>query len=221
MDYPGKHLSIWCNGTAKPGIHGSPFPTAIATFPNALGQARGHGLEDRCPSRRSAPGETPDRRIPGRIGSIQHPAPIRDVVQRQPGRPAERTGQMVDRGIRGDHQVEALSSAAESTKASGPSSKPSPGTSTGMPAGRSLQLLEPEVLLQAYQAYAGHLRDRKEFRQRNRTARVDLALGIALPTDADVEMPAIEAMRPALDQRRFRAADKARTAASPSGPMPR
>src|SRR5208282_2249704 len=48
------------------------------------------------------------RRIPGAVGSIQHPTPIRDVFQNDPDRAAERGGEMRHRCVAADDKIQSL-----------------------------------------------------------------------------------------------------------------
>ena len=46
------------------------------------------------------------RRIPGAAFAIERPAPVRLERQQHPGRPAERAGDMGDRGVDADHEID-------------------------------------------------------------------------------------------------------------------
>src|SRR5262249_40902811 len=52
--------------------------------------------------------EQTHRRIPGTIVAIEHPAPVRHVLESKPRRSTEGASQMRDRCVGGDDQVEAV-----------------------------------------------------------------------------------------------------------------
>src|SRR5690242_21512897 len=46
--------------------------------------------------------------IPGTVAAAHEPAPVRHMLERNPGGHAERAGQMRRRGVRADHQIAIL-----------------------------------------------------------------------------------------------------------------
>ena len=92
------------------------------------GGSEPHGDLERIADRVYHPGpvsrlllsEQPHARVPRAVVALQHPAPVRGIWQEDPHRLAERTGQMRNRGVDRNHEIEVEMSAAVSAKSSTP-----------------------------------------------------------------------------------------------------
>src|SRR6185312_11328140 len=51
--------------------------------------------------------EQPCGRVPGAVVAIEHPAPVRRIGKRDPGRAGQRASEMRHAGVDGDHKVKA------------------------------------------------------------------------------------------------------------------
>src|SRR5229473_833519 len=121
--------------------------------------------------------------IPGIVGAGAMVAPVRQEGQRHPARAAERAGQMCDRGVHGDHQVEHGHRRCRL------------GEIGQMRAEIDEAVAEAELGdfgharadLQIVETDAGHLEQRQEGGEGRRAVAVVGLLGIAAPGQADAQ----------------------------------
>ena len=102
-------------GSLHSGLAGSQL---IAIAGGQTLQGVSHRADHTVPVARAGLAKLAQRRIPGAVVAVQQPAPAGIEAVQQPDRLAERAGQMGDRGIDADHQIEASISAAVSAKSS-------------------------------------------------------------------------------------------------------
>src|SRR5689334_317188 len=126
-------------------------------------------------------------RIPGTVGALGQPAPVRDIFQRNPHGPCQRACKMRDGRVRRDDEIEIghdRGSIDEGIVALVEvESRPLDRHSRR----QAEKLFAPVILLQTDDPYTVYLRERLEFAQGNRAAIVDAAGRIALPSEADLE----------------------------------
>src|SRR5579871_2890221 len=67
-----------------------------------------HVDENSCPIVACILPEQPHSRIPGTVGTMEEPAPIRHAFERHPGGTTERAGEMGERGIRRNDEIKRL-----------------------------------------------------------------------------------------------------------------
>ena len=110
---------------------------------------------------------------------------------------AERAGEMGDRRVAGDDEIEhALIAAAVSMKASGPASKSSPSVSTRMPGGKASSCSTPKPFCSEIRRTPGVAASGAKAAKRDGARHVRLGIGVALPDDADLEARIADARRP-------------------------
>ena len=153
-------------------LDASRWPSAVLISSNTPAQSPGCLLA-----------EEPHRGIPGAVAAIQQPAPVGNEGQRDPDGNSQRPGQVGDRRIAGDHQVQTSQHGRRVHEVV----QAAAHLRDRKPAGHVLQLLHARPLLQADQAHAGQAGQRLEATQRDGAGTVVAERRTAPPEDADLE----------------------------------
>jgi hypothetical protein len=171
----------------------------------ALRQCDADAGEDVIPIAELALAKQPQRRVPRAVLAFGEPAPVGRERHHHPARPAERAGEMHDRGVDRDHQVEMRQRRR--------------GVGEGLQVRREIDHFAARVRarqadevgraladLQRVETRARNVEQRREALDRDRAAAVARMLRIARPRDADLEAAAgaRQPLRPALHRGRIR-----------------
>src|SRR5262245_10857449 len=162
-----------------------------------------HALDDIRPVAGCRLSEQPEGRIPGGIVAADEPAPVAGARQGQKYLAPECAGQMCDRGVRTDDEIETHhggGSVGEGT------SVLIEALAQGFDAVTEVSrcnLLLAKALLQRDQPYAIDAGERSQRGQGKRPAAVEAKIGATLPGDADLEARAAETLAPMDDALRI------------------
>src|SRR5476651_1807178 len=153
--------------------------------PTQAFQIGGDFVKDGCPVVQTRLPITARRWIPGAIGSIQQPSPVRNVLQRNPDRFSQCARQVGNRCIAGHNQVQILDD--RSRVGEGSVIVDFAKRHQAMPIRKCRDLLHALPLLQTDQVNLIQPGERLKLRQWYRSAAVCRCQGIALPAYADAD----------------------------------